>query len=197
MRNKGTIALHVKDRTSPPRPKGRRRTPIAVSLLSLTMLLSSCDNYRTAATCADHIAIGDRGGFITDDKGLARDPSSDTIWYRCPGGKHFSNYICKGEGLHLNWSEATNYAVEFSEKSGIVWRLPTNDEMKSIIEPSCIAPAINQNVFPSPEVANYWTSSGSWQRKTFKCSVNSYNGSLSCRQPKFVQQPFLLVMDQP
>jgi hypothetical protein len=197
VQNKDTTALHLKDRTTPPRPRGRRGTPVAVSLLSVAMLLSSCDNYRTAATCADHIAIGDRGGFITDDKGLARDPSSDTIWYRCPGGKHFSNYICKGEGLHLNWSEATNYAVEFSEKSGIVWRLPTNDEMKSIIEPSCIAPAINQNVFPSPEVANYWTSSGSWQRKTFKCSVNSYNGSLSCRQPKFVQQPFLLVMDQP
>jgi len=197
VKNNGKTALHRDKRTSPQQPLGLRVVPIVVGLLSLTMLLSGCDNYRIADTCADHIATGDRGRFITDDKGLARDPNTDTIWYRCPGGKHFSNYICKGDGLHLNWSDATDYAVEFSKKSGTVWRLPTNDEMKSIIEPSCIAPAINQNVFPSPEIANYWTSSGSWQRKTFKCSVNSYNGSLSCRQPKFVAQPFLLVMDQP
>ena len=191
MKNNGKPALHLKNGCNQ-----LRVAPIVVGLISLTMLLSSCDNYRIADTCADHIAIGDRGKFITDDKGLARDPTTDTIWYRCPGGKHFSNYICKGDGLHLNWSDATSYAVEFSRKSGTVWRLPTNDEMKSIMEPSCIAPAINQNVFPSPEIANYWTSSGSWQRKTFKCSVNSYNGSLSCRQPKVVEQPFLLVMEQ-
>lgn len=197
MKDNSKTALHRNKRISPQHVIGLRVASNVVGLLSLTMLLSSCDNFRIAETCSDYIAIGDRGGFITDDKGLARDPSTDTIWYRCPGGKHFSNFICKGDGLHLNWSDATSYAVEFSKKSGTVWRLPTNDEMKSIIQPSCIAPAINQNVFPSPEIANYWTSSGSWQRKTFKCSVNSYNGSLSCRQPKFIEQPFLLVMDQP
>ena len=197
MKNQVTTTLDLNSTISRSPAKGLLKASVAIRLLSLTMLLSSCDYYRTADSCADHIAIGDRGGFITDDNGLARDPRTGTVWYRCVGGKQFTHYVCKGEGLNVNWSEATNYAVEFSEKSGIAWRLPTNDEMKSIMEPSCIAPAINQNVFPSPEVANYWTSSDSWQQKMFKCSVNSYSGRLSCRQSKLVEQPFLLVMDQP
>lgn len=157
--------------------------------------LSSCDNYRVDEKCKDHIPRGDKGKFVTDASGLAKDIETGTTWYRCAAGKTFSNYRCKGENLTLNWDDATDFAKEFSQKSGIKWRLPTNDEMKSIIEESCIGPAINENVFPTTETNNHWTSSDSWHQKTFKCSVNTYNGSLTCRQARVLKQPFLLVQD--
>ena len=71
----------------------------------------------------------------------------------------------------------------------------SNDEMKSIIEDSCIGPAINGNVFPSTDTYNHWTSSNSRHQKSFKCSINTYNGSLTCRQARVLEQPFLLVQD--
>lgn len=162
---------------------------------SMAVLLASCDNYRVAEKCTDHIPRGDKGKFATDASGLAKDIETGTTWYRCAAGKRFSNYRCKGESLHLNWDEATDYAREFSEKSGIQWRLPTNNEMKSLVESSCVGPAINDNVFPSAEANNHWTSSNSRHQKTFKCSINTYNGSLTCRQARILEQPFLLVQD--
>lgn len=162
---------------------------------SMMILLASCDGYRVAEKCKDQIPRGDKGKFVTDATGLAKDIETGTTWYRCAAGKRFSNYRCKGESLHLNWDEATDYAAEFSEKSGIKWRLPTNDEMKSIVESSCNGPAINDNVFPATESYNHWTSSDSWHQKAFKCSINTYNGSLTCRQARVLEQPFLLVQD--
>lgn len=173
-----------------------RRYTAMIGLISGCLLLMSCDNYRTVAKCSDEIKAGDKGSFVTDKTGLATDTSTGTVWYRCPGGKTYSNFRCKGETLNLNWDDATAYAVEFSNKSGVDWRLPTNDEMKSIVESSCIAPAINENVFPATEVNNHWTSSKSWHQNMFKCSVNTYNGSLSCRQARMIEQPFLLVRDK-
>ena len=168
----------------------------ALGLATTCLLLAGCGDYRTAEKCGDIIKSGDKGSFVTDPSGLARDSSTGTIWYRCPGGQTFSNFRCKGETLYLNWDDATAYAVEFSEKSGVKWRLPTNDEMKSIVESSCIAPVINHNVFPAIEVTNHWTSSDGWHQKTFKCSLNTYNGSLSCRQARVIEQPFMLVQDR-
>ena len=165
------------------------------SVAAMIALLAGCDNYRIDEKCSDHISRGDRGTFVTDDSGLAKDIETGTTWYRCVAGKSFSNYRCKGEALYLSWDDATEYAEEFSQKSGIQWRLPTNDEMKSIIEGSCIGPAINGNVFPAAETYNHWTSSNSRHQKSFKCSINTYNGSLTCRQARVLKQPFLLVQD--
>ena len=138
----------------------------------LATVLTGCDNYRIDEKCSDYIARGDRGKFVTDDSGLAKDIETGTTWYRCAAGKTFSNYRCKGQSLYLDWDDATAYAEEFSQKSGIKWRLPTNDE-----------------------TYNHWTSSNSRHQKSFKCSINTYNGSLTCRQARVLEQPFLLVQD--
>ncbi|MDB4077617.1 DUF1566 domain-containing protein [Porticoccaceae bacterium] len=172
------------------------RTISTVGLaLAMLLLLASCDGYRVAEKCSDYIPRGDKGKFVTDTTGIAKDIETGTTWYRCAAGMRFSNFRCKGDTLNLSWDDATEYAKEFSEKSGVEWRLPTNDEMKSIIEPSCISPAVNENVFPSTATNNHWTSTDSWHQNIFKCSVNTFSGSLTCRQARMLEQPFLLVQD--
>lgn len=172
------------------------RTIRTIGLASLGMLfLTSCDGYRVAEKCSDSIPRGDKGKFVTDTTGMAKNTETGTTWYRCAAGMRFSNFRCKGEALNLSWDDATEYAKEFSEKSGVEWRLPNNDEMKSIIESSCIGPAVNENVFPSTATNNHWTSSDSWHQNIFKCSVNTFNGSLTCRQARVLEQPFLLVQN--
>jgi hypothetical protein len=100
--------------------KARSYTGVSISgLIGLCLLLSSCGDYRTAEKCGDTIKAGDKGSFITDPSGLAKDSSTGTVWYRCPGGKTFSNFRCKGETLFVSWDDATAYAEEFSKKS---WR---------------------------------------------------------------------------
>ncbi|MBV31857.1 MAG: hypothetical protein CMK36_00250 [Porticoccaceae bacterium] len=166
---------------------------IVIVITLLISLFAGCDLHEPEVKCEDQIKAYDKQDFVTDELGMAIDPKTGTRWFRCSGGKRFVNYRCQGEALYLSWDEATAYAKEFSEKSGIKWRLPTNQEMKSIIQPDCIAPAINTNVFLEAEVANHWTSSSSLHQDTFRCSLNTYSGRISCRQARVINQPFMLV----
>jgi hypothetical protein len=162
---------------------------------AMIALLSSCDVYEAETKCADYFEKGDRGQFDTKQAGLARDTETNTVWYRCPAGKTFLHQRCKGETVLATWDEAMAYAEEFSEKAGTTWRLPTKKEMKSIMETSCHGPTINVNVFPATEVANFWTASSGLHQDQFRCSVNTFNGSISCRQIRSLEQPFMLVRD--
>ena len=98
------------------------------------MLIVGCDIHKVELKCEDAIEAYDKQRFegYTDELGSAVDPLTGITWYRCPAGKHFVNYVCKGEALRLSWDEAVAFGKEFSDKSGVSWRLPTRKEMKSI-----------------------------------------------------------------
>ena len=166
-------------------------------LLALFPLLSAvlvgCDYYQTKLDCSDYFEGRDKAGFTTDESGLAKFEKNGVIWYRCAAGQRYSNFRCKGEPLRLSWDEANEYATEFSQKSGKAWRLPSKQELKSIMEEKCINPSVNPTVFPGLEVDNFWTSSGSLNSDLFRCSVYTYRGDLFCRQPRVTELPFLLV----
>jgi len=172
-----------------------RKGLLPLSALAVLLALNSCGDYRSAETCDESIPRGDKGRFVTNKEGFAKDSESGVTWYRCAAGQRYSNFRCKGDILSLNWQEAMDYATEFSEKSGVVWRLPTDDEMQSVTEKACVAPAINHNVFPDIAVSNHWTSSQGLHQDIFRCAVNTYSGRLSCRQARDVAQPFMLVRD--
>jgi len=163
----------------------------AVALVSI--FLSSCDYYQDQPDCDGFFEGRDKGEFVTDETGLAKDSRNGVIWYRCAAGQRYSNFKCKGKSLKLSWDEANEFAEEFSQKSGKSWRLPTKQELKSIMETQCINPSVNPTVFPSLEVDNFWTSSGSLNSDLFRCSVYTYRGDLFCRQPRVTELPFLLV----
>lgn len=157
--------------------------------------LVTCDAHKPKPNCADYFEVGDKGNYDTTQHSLAIDRKTGTVWYRCPAGKTFLHHRCKGDSIYATWDEAMAFAEEFSQKADSLWRLPTKGEMKSIMESNCVAPTLNTNVFPGAEVANFWTVSSGLHQDQFRCSFNSYNGSLSCRQARFIQQPFMLVRD--
>ena len=166
----------------------------AISLFCL--LVIGCDRYDQKPICSSILGDTDLGTFYYGATGTALDWKTDTIWYRCPGGSYFLQGTCIGSGLKLSWDDAMAYATELSEISGIEWRLATLPEVRSIISPACVGPAINSNVFPTLKSANVWTSSeSSIQSDAFRCAIYTYNGAYSCKQIKRIAMPFLLVHD--
>ena len=164
----------------------------AISLFCL--LVIGCDRYDQKPICSSILGDTDLGTFYYGATGTALDWKTDTIWYRCPGGSYFLQGTCIGSGLKLSWDDAMAYATELSEISGIEWRLATLPEVRSIISPACVGPAINSNVFPTLKSANVWTSSeSSIQSDAFRCAIYTYNGAYSCKQIKRTAKPFLLV----
>ena len=162
-------------------------------LTFVSAITAGCDYYKDLPSCTMLYPKRDKGSFVTDEAGLAKDSNTGLIWYRCAGGQRYSYFKCKGEPLKLSWDDAIKYAEEFSKKSGKSWRLPTKKEMKSIMEEKCINPSLNPTVFPNVIVDNFWTASDSLNSDLFRCSVYTYKGDLFCRQPKATKLPFLLI----
>jgi hypothetical protein len=86
--------------------------------------------------------------------GEAQDKQTGLTWQRCSVGQSFKDGNCTGEIKTFTWEQASKAA-----RDG--WRLPTRDELDTLITKSCLAPALNAEVFPGMDVTklSYWTSS--------------------------------------
>lgn len=173
------------------------RCRIIVVTTMLSMLASGCDNrYQILPTCDAAIPANDFGRFTYDEKGSATDLSSGITWYRCPAGSYFEQDTCTGEAFRLSWDAAIEYTAELSEISGLPWRMASLEEVRSIIIPGCVGPALNPQIFPTVEPVNLWTLSQRDQNDDLKCTIYTYNGAFNCRHIKTTERPFMLVRDE-
>ena len=96
------------------------------------------------------------GGTVYDKKG-------DLTWSRCSVGQRWVDGVgCAGVIKEMTWNEALQQAY-----GG--WRVPTKDELATLVSPTCKNPSINEEAFPDMELNKlvYWTSdengaSGAW-----------------------------------
>jgi hypothetical protein len=64
---------------------------------------------------------------------------------------------CDGRVEPVDWDAAMALRVPGDS----AWRLPTKEELDSIVEPDCKKPAINEDVFPDTALMAYWSSTPS------------------------------------
>lgn len=86
---------------------------------------------------------------------MVYDKKSDLTWQRCSIGQHWKEGVgCVGVIKQMTWDEAKAQA-----QNG--WRLPSKDELTTLLAPNCNKPAINEQAFPDMELDKlwYWTSS--------------------------------------
>ncbi|MBR9882955.1 MAG: DUF1566 domain-containing protein [Oceanospirillales bacterium] len=96
--------------------------------------------------------------FLVSDKGEAYDKETHLTWQRCSVGTTWkSGAGCIGQPKLMSLKDAKRFA----EQVGEGWRVPTIDELYSLVEQEYDDPAINSVVFPnvkeSSEGAPYWT----------------------------------------
>lgn len=82
-------------------------------------------------------------------------------WSRCALGQQFDGTSCTGSAQVYSWDEAGQAVSEANQArpGGYSdWRLPTVDELLTIVEKCREAPSINTNVFPATPWTGFWTS---------------------------------------
>ena len=118
--------------------------------------------------------------FADNADGTVTDTRTGLMWKQCVEGISSTSLACDtGTALQLNWGDALNYVQEINinePQAGYNdWRLPNIKELSSIIEYSCIEPAVNLILFPStPNSAWSTTPSPDWPNQSL--FVDFFNG---------------------
>ncbi|AKS42612.1 Lcl C-terminal domain-containing protein [Wenzhouxiangella marina] len=137
---------------------------------TLTLLLLMA--FSTATVAQDsHCQLGigeDEASTPSDEFELPRDGTvihvrTDLQWAQCALGQGWSRDSCTGQAESMTWSEAQT-AIDELNRTGELggytdWRLPTREELETIVEKCREAPAINDDIFPDTPWAGFWTSS--------------------------------------
>lgn len=113
--------------------------------------------------CSPPQAGGRVGHPFHADDGVVHAAATNLSWQRCSLGQHFDDGRCHGAAQKLDWAGAQQAAAA----AGHGWRLPTQDELESLVLSYCSAPATDTVAFPETPSSWYWTSTtdgsqGAW-----------------------------------
>jgi len=103
------------------------------------------------------------------------DKKTDLIWQRCVLGMSWNGSTCSGKAAEMNWEDASVQASNMANQTGNSWRLPTKEELKSLVENVCYGKATNETIFPeTPSVI--WSTSENMSVENFVSAVYFHFG---------------------
>jgi hypothetical protein len=96
--------------------------------------------------------------FEIHTNGTVTDTQTGLMWKQCLEGQEGKG--CYGKAEFFSWDLANEQAllankIDYAGQNG--WRLPTIQELSSLIEKNCANPAINLQVFPHMPSQGIWS----------------------------------------
>jgi hypothetical protein len=149
--------------------------------------------------------ISDRYRPLGPNGAIIEDTTTGLQWMRCSQGQQWTGDTCDSDAARRAWDEAMQIAREFSFADHTDWRLPTKEELRTLVycssgQPktwndtghSCKGdydyPTIDQIAFPStPHTREYgvWSSSPSANNSDDAWFVDFSEGTLGSGYKKF------------
>ena len=122
--------------------------------------------------------------FSLHDDGTATHAPTGLMWMQCSLGQTWTGTTCTGTGNTYTWQNALEAAQTVNVSGGYAghadWRLPNKNELASIVEERCWAPAINAAIFPGTLPDGwFWSSSPSAFLGGLAWGVNFNSGYVS------------------
>lgn len=122
---------------------------LSLVLLAQQSIAQSC-RASLPQTTPDH-------DFEWSANGTVRHLSTGMVWMRCSLGQTWNGTDCTGTATALTWTEALDISDGQTFAGRSDWKLPTRQQLATLVEKSCSAPSINRAAFPNTISAPYWT----------------------------------------
>lgn len=127
-------------------------------LLVLCMVATGVVDARAQRCKASKQATTPTTDFVINDNGTVLHKKTGLMWKRCIEGTRGSG-CSSGKPKKLFWEDMAKEYKRSSFAGKRDWRIPSVEEMKSIIEKKCKGPALNLEIFPDGSALPNWTSS--------------------------------------
>ena len=132
------------------------------SMTALSLILCLFSSGALAQRCDKTISLTTpTAQFSSSDSGAVFDSATSLMWQRCYVGQSFNSASnsCEGSPSTMSWQDVlqvarSENAAGYADLSD--WRLPTIEELSSIIEEACYGSAINLAVFPGAGHSEVW-----------------------------------------
>ncbi|WP_175517818.1 DUF1566 domain-containing protein [Thiothrix caldifontis] len=128
-------------------------------LLSGSLLFTSANVVMARQDCNQNIPSSTPVQRFNDQgNGTLIDVSTGLMWKKCLEGQ--TGERCVGRAVRMEWDKAVSLAQlsnsdKFAGYSG--WRLPTLDELGTLVDKRCIEPAVNNDLFPNMLAVGLWS----------------------------------------
>jgi len=124
-----------------------------------------------------------------------KDVTTGVTWLRCSVGQAWDPSVetCTGEIVKLNHEEIAIALTQAKEQLGGDWRLPSQEELMSLICDNCPPPKINSKYFPNLSSEAYWTGDKNWMNPRTYWTVNFMTGHTYNRFFPYQRLPVLFV----
>lgn len=104
------------------------------------------------------------------------DNKTDLIWEKCSMSLN-KDETCSGTATPAtSWQAALEYCENLNLEGSDAWRLPSINELKSLLNRSAPRPYIDDAVFPNTENGDYWTATTSDMGFSSAWDVSFYSG---------------------
>lgn len=138
----------------------RRSISIMLAAMFCAGTVSAQDEYCEDGARSDRPTTPSRD-FVDLGDGVVQHEPTGLQWSRCAVGQTFNAGRCDGAATVFYWDEAPD-AIDRLNATGELaghsnWRLPTVEELRSIVEECREAPSINTDIFPNTPWSGFWT----------------------------------------
>jgi hypothetical protein len=119
---------------------------------------------------------------IDDDGAVVLDRQTGLYWARCAVGQKLMDNHCAGLANRYTWDQAN--ALESDLAGNGDWRLPTVEELQTLVQYQIFNPAIDPKAFPNTPPAAFWSSSEAAYDAFYAWTVHFANGFSNWRHKR-------------
>ncbi len=161
---------------APALPNLTRRTRAVTAAFAVASLFVALG--ASAAICPAGLAAVDptpTSDFVVNGNGTVTHKPTGLMWKQCVEGRSGST-CATGSAIGRDWPTALAIAKNSGFGGYSDWRLPNKQELESLMDVRCYAPAINDTVFPFTEYDVTWTNTTLALAPSKAWAVNFYFG---------------------